>query len=99
MSYFAIADRLALTQCYERQRTGTCDHVAKRGKLKGKNPCDITQEFIDACSDPTPKQKIEILEHLREKRCRNLGCNHKSCNDVDGLVRWLDYELRVAAAA
>ena len=88
MSWFSVITILEQKQCFERERTGRCSHLLKRGKNKGRNPCDVTQDMIDACFDGfIENSQGDVIDHLKTKRCRNSGCNHKGCSEVDRLVR------------
>lgn len=94
--WFTIANLLEQKLCFERTKTGCCRHINKRGKLKGKNPCTYTQRMINACSDGfSSASPAEVIEHLESKRCRNRGCNHRSCAEIDNALRNVD--LREAA--
>jgi hypothetical protein len=91
MSFFTVADILEQKQCFERKRTGCCSHTAKRGPAKGQNPCDYTQQCIDACGNGFIRIPVEdVLAHLESKRCRNRGCNHKGCAEIDNALRQVD---------
>lgn len=101
-AYTYLQDR----RCYERNRTGTCNHLLTRGKEKGKiNPCqrktDIMENFeaADAGDElPHPEWPLDrIAEWLQWQLCgkarREGRCNCKACAKGLEVIHFLKSQL------